>query len=86
MAYAPGGFAAAFGFASVSGVQIGAQGSASRDQGLLVTGVLNGRTTTKSFTGSAVRSRLGIKSPDITVSWVKSGVAAKTTGDVSGRR
>jgi stage II sporulation protein D len=85
-AYTPVGFAAKFGFTSVSAVQIGAQGSANRDQGLRVTGVLNGRTTTKQFTGSDVRSRLGIKSPDITISWVKTGVTARARSYISGRQ
>lgn len=70
-AFTPEEFAAALGFGSVSAVSLGAPGTAGRDAGLKVTGVIKGVGRTVAFTGSALRSALGLRSAAITVSWVQ---------------
>lgn len=65
----PADLARRLGFSSVSAVAIAAAGSPGRSNGLVVTGVRSGRTATVRYTGSQVRSRLGLLSPVIAVSW-----------------
>ncbi len=69
-AFSPETFAAALGFSSVSAVRLAAPGSSARDAGLRVTGVIKGRLRTVAFTGSALRTRLGLRSAAVTVRWV----------------
>jgi SpoIID/LytB domain protein len=65
--YSRAGFAAKLGFASISQIQVGARGSASRLSGFRVTGVRNGREVTLNYTGMKMRSILGLRSPGLTI-------------------
>lgn len=67
--FTAGAVAEAFGFTRVTGVSLGAQGTGARDRGLKVTGVVDGATVTRRFTGDQVRARLDLRSPSITVRW-----------------
>lgn len=55
--------ATAFGLTSVSTVTVGAKGTASRLQGVRITGEDDGVTVTRSYTGGNVVQRLGLRSP-----------------------
>jgi stage II sporulation protein D len=59
--------AAKFGFSSITSAKIAPRGSSGRLSGLRVTGVVGGRRTTKTFTGAAVRYKLGLRSPGFTL-------------------
>jgi stage II sporulation protein D len=69
-AFTPQDFATALGFTSVSGVSLAAPGTAARQAGLQVTGVIGGVTRTVAFTGAAARSALGLRSSAFTVAWL----------------
>jgi SpoIID/LytB domain protein len=69
-AFTPAAFAAAFGFSSVSAVSLGAPGTAAREAGLKVTGVIGGVGRTVAFTGASARSALGVRSSAFTVTWL----------------
>ncbi|GLY28463.1 SpoIID/LytB domain-containing protein [Kineosporia sp. NBRC 101731] len=59
-------FAKKFGFDSVSSYSVAARGSAARVNGVKITGKIDGRKVTKTFTGAQARYRLGLKSPGFT--------------------
>lgn len=60
-------FAKRFGFDSVSSYRIGKRGSLSRvHDGVQITGIIDGATVTKEFTGSAAKYRLGLRSTGFT--------------------
>jgi stage II sporulation protein D len=65
--YSKASFAKALGFSSVSRASVGARGSAARDQGVLITGVKDGRTVTKRYTGAAFKSVFGLRSTGFTI-------------------
>jgi stage II sporulation protein D len=67
--FTPADLAARLGFSTVTSVSIAAPGTPARANGLVVTGVLGGRTTTSRFTGDALRAKLALSSPVITVNW-----------------
>jgi stage II sporulation protein D len=56
-----------FGFTGVTAVSIAPRGSGERLAGLRVTGWRAGRLVTLTYTGSAARSRLGLRSPGFVV-------------------
>lgn len=70
-AFTPDRFATALGFSSVSAVSLAAPGTAEREAGLQVTGVIGGVSRTVAFTGAAARSALGLRSSAFTVAWVQ---------------
>ncbi len=59
-------FARKFGFDSVSSWGVAQRGSLQRLSGVKITGTVDGRTVTRSFTGAEARYRLGLKSPGFT--------------------
>jgi SpoIID/LytB domain protein len=60
-------FASTFGFDSVTSWNIGDRGTDARvDNGVTITGLVNGQAVTKEFTGATARYRLGLKSPGFT--------------------
>jgi SpoIID/LytB domain protein len=77
-AFTPADFAAALGFDSVSAVSLAAPGTTARQDGLKVTGVMDGVTRTAAFTGAAVRSALGLRSPAFTVTWLQPAPTGQT--------
>ncbi|GLY14831.1 hypothetical protein Kisp01_18460 [Kineosporia sp. NBRC 101677] len=56
-------FAKKLGFDSVSSWSVAGRGKASRLAGVKVTGKIDGKKVTKTFTGADVRYRLGLRSP-----------------------
>lgn len=81
-AYTPADFAAALGFSSVSAVSLAAPGTAARQAGLQVTGVIGGVSRTIAFTGSAARSALGLRSSAFTISWAQPAPTGPTALEV----
>ncbi|GAB3246143.1 SpoIID/LytB domain-containing protein [Kineosporia babensis] len=59
-------FAKKFGFDSVSSYKVAARGKSSRQNGVTITGKIDGKKQTKTFTGAQARYRLGLKSPGFT--------------------
>jgi stage II sporulation protein D len=60
-------FAKKLGLDTVSTWTIGGRGSSARvDAGLVVTGTVDGAQVTRTFTGSAARTKLGLRSPGFT--------------------
>lgn len=59
-------FAKRFGFDSVSSYSVAARGDGDRLSGVKITGKKDGKAKTVWFTGSAARSKLGLRSPGFT--------------------
>ena len=74
------------GFTSIESIRVAPWGSAARDQGVEVVGVVNGARTAKVFQGFQVKRALGLRSPSFTVKvlTIGGGNAVPLTGDWDG--
>lgn len=83
--YSKAAFAKKLGFRSVSKISVGERGTSARNKGVLVTGVRDGKTVTKAYTGAGFRSIFGLRSPGFVVGFGIGGPGAQAlVGDWDG--
>lgn len=73
-----------FGFDTVVDVRVAPPGSPERLAGVSVTGVNAGITSTRTLTGAAARSALGVRSPGFTLRWLLPQTSQPIAGDFDG--
>ncbi len=73
-----------FGFDTVLDVRVAAPGTPERLAGVTVTGVKAGVTTTRTLTGAATRTALGLRSPSFTLRWLLPQTSQPLAGDFDG--
>ena len=73
-----------FGFDTVLDVRVAAAGTPERLAGVSVTGVTAGVTTTRTLTGAATRTALGLRSPSFSLRWLVPQTSQPIAGDFDG--